>query len=84
MPLDTRWYMHGKDCECPECQRQRACNHQAIEEAYKGKPDVCPYCGYHTRFYNKDKKEYICRRIECHSNSLSKFLTNHFLHSHEE
>ncbi len=27
MPLDNRWYMHPKDCQCPECEWRRQHKH---------------------------------------------------------
>ncbi len=33
MPLDSRWYIHPKDCQCPECEWHRH---------LKGKDDILP------------------------------------------
>ena len=53
-------------------------------ETYKGKLEICPKCGHRTWFYDKGENKHICFRRECPSNSLSTFLTEYFLHSHED
>lgn len=58
------------------------------EELRKGsKLETCPRCGLQTLWYNKQAKKFECLNPYCpkrHPPTMSEYLTDYFLHSHEE